>query len=84
MSRLDDAIEKLYASFADIPHPQSIEECHVCCMCYVDTKTLLKVKVREAPLKELGSYGQYAMSTMGSKDDYLYFLPRILHLNCYG
>ena len=49
-------------------------------MCYVDTKTLLKVKVREAPLKELGSYGRYAMSTMGSKDDYLYFLPRILQL----
>ncbi len=79
MSRLDDAIENLYVAFADVRKPQSIEGCP-CCWSDKDSRSLLSGKLRDAPLKELGIYAWSAMSTIGSAEDYLYFLPQILNL----
>jgi hypothetical protein len=43
-------------------------------------RNLIATSLRELPAENLGPYAGYAMTTVGSADDYLYFLPRILEL----
>ena len=45
---------------------------------------LLAVDRREVPEKLLSSYASSALLTMGSVDDYLYFLPAILETEATG
>ena len=80
MSRLEESIEQLYTAFADIPRPRHIDGCP-CCITECEIETLLTRDLREIAPEELSTYASCALLTVGSVDDYLYYLPRILHLH---
>ena len=73
---LADAIEKLYAAFADVPKPKLIEGCP-CCIDSKNIDTLLSKPLREIPADELYSYAFSLFLTVGRESDFKYFLPRI-------
>ena len=78
---LEEAIERLYAAFAEVPPPKTISACP-CCVPEEEVRQLLAVsKVRAVPPDLLASYASSAFLTAGSVADYLYFLPRILHIS---
>ena len=82
MTSLKEAVEQIYAAFADVPKPKSIDACPCCC----DGKnidTLLSVPLRELRAEDLASYAFSAFLTVGAKSDYLYYLPRILELSSF-
>jgi hypothetical protein len=80
MSTLLQAIEQLYAAFADVPKPRVIEGCP-CCLDDKDIGTLLAMPLREIGLRDLSPYASSAFLTVGSAVDYAYFLPRILEIS---
>lgn len=80
VSRLDDTIENLYIAFEDVRKPLKIDACP-CCWSDTETRLLLNGRLREAPMREIRVFATSALSTVGSVEDYLYFLPRILHLS---
>ena len=73
------AIEALYDAFADIEMPRGINGCP-CCMTEDEYKTLTTKPLSELSAEELTTYASDALLTMGSEDDYQYFLPRIIEL----
>jgi hypothetical protein len=80
MSTLEDAIERLYAAFQDVPRPHHVEGCPCC----IDTKRipqLLATPLRQIPPDALASYASSGLLTVGDVSDYLYFLPRILEIS---
>jgi hypothetical protein len=80
MHTLAEAIEQVYAAFADTPKPRVIEGCPHC----LDAKkvdTLLATPLRQLKPDELSSYASSAFLTVGSVADYLYLLPRILEIS---
>ena len=78
MSKLEDSIQNLYAAFSKIRKPLKIEGCE-CCMDEQELRRLLSYDVRSVPMDVLAPYASSAILTVGTVDDYLYFLPRILH-----
>ena len=76
---LSNAIEDLYEAFADIEMPRGIDGCP-CCMAEDEYKTLTAKPLSELSAEELNEYASGALLTMGSEDDYPYFLPRIIEL----
>src|SRR5580704_4130062 len=80
MSTLLQAIEQLYAAFADVPKPREISGCP-CCLDDKDVDTLLATPRREIRPRDLSSYASSAFLTVGSAADYAYFLPRILEIS---
>lgn len=78
MNSLEASIDNLYSAFARIPKPQKIDGCE-CCVDERDLERLLSFNVRAIPPEVLTHYASSALLTVGSVDDYLYFLPRILH-----
>lgn len=80
MANLVRAIEDLYTAFADIARPSSIEGCR-CCIGESELKRLLRVPLRQVTASELAPYASSALLTVGSVEDYLYFLPRILEVS---
>jgi hypothetical protein len=80
MSILPQAIEQLYAAFADVPKPRAISGCP-CCLDDKDIDTLLVTPLREISPSDLSPYAFSAFLTVGSAADYAYFLPRILEIS---
>jgi len=79
MSRLEESIDQLYVAFADIPKPRHIDGCP-CCMTDDELNVLLSRNLKQITPQELSPYAMHALLTVGSVPDYLYFLPRILHI----
>jgi hypothetical protein len=79
MSNLLQAIEQLYAAFADVPKPREISGCPHC-LNRKDIDTLLATRLREIRPRDLSPYASSALLTVGSAADYAYFLPRILEI----
>lgn len=80
MNSLDNAIDELYAAFSRVPKPQHIDGCE-CCADEDDLRRLLSFPVREIPPDVLSPYAASALLTVGSVEDYLFFIPRILHVH---
>ena len=81
MDSITDTLEALYAVFGDVPRASKIDGCQ-CCLDQKEICTLLSKPLRELTGPELSSYSESAFLTVGSTDDYLYFLPRILEVGC--
>lgn len=74
---LSEAIERAYARFAAYGRPSKLEASPL-----RDAKAILAT-LTSAPLRELtgqqiGPYAGWALTTVGSAEDYKHFLPRIL------
>lgn len=81
MSRLNESIEQLYVAFASVPRPREIDACP-CCTSEDEVCDLISApNARMVPAEPLSSYASSAFLTVGSATDYLYFLPRILHVS---
>lgn len=80
MSALHKAIDELYAAFSEVPKPQHIDGCE-CCVDENGLKRLLSFPIREIPPEVLSPYASSALLTVGSVNDYLFFIPRILHVS---
>lgn len=76
----DQAIQELYAAFAAVPKPKKIDGCR-CCIDDKEVWTLLSKPLRSLSVNELSSYADSALLTVGSPEDYRYFLPRILEFH---
>lgn len=76
---LEAAIEAVYAAFSDAIKPSLVEGCP-CCMTADEYEAITAKPLRELSDAELDEYASDAMLTMGTEDDYTYFLPRILEL----
>lgn len=77
--RLQRAIEGLYTAFAAVPKPRAIDGCR-CCIDDKEVWTMLSVPLRELTATQLGPYASSAMLTVGSPEDFRYYLPRILEI----
>ena len=77
---LKTAVEEVYDAFSDVEKPASVDGCP-CCMTADQYEKLTSKPLRELTYVELDEYASDVLLTMGSKDDYKYFLPRILELS---
>lgn len=77
---LQSCVEDLYAAFADVPKPSVIEGCP-CCIEKKQIDVLLSTPLRELEPEALTSYASSAFLTVGTVEDYIYFLPRILEIS---
>ena len=73
-----DVIDNLYHAFRKVPQPIKIEGCTVCCVTEEELNDLEK-GIHSAAKSSVSTLAHNGMSTVGSADDYKYFLPRILH-----
>ncbi len=80
MNALQLTIDDVYRAFADVPKPQAIDGCP-CCIERKGIEHLLATPLRKISPKELAPYASSAFLTVGSAEDYLYFLPRILEIS---
>lgn len=80
MNALEESIDALYAAFSDVPKPKKIDACP-CCIEAKNLCELLIKPLRELSPDDLSSYASSAFLTGGDVPDYLYFLPRILHIS---
>src|SRR5580704_16052492 len=78
-SQLQTAIENVYAAFKDIPKPQSVDGCP-CCIDEKGISILLTKPLRELSPDDLTHYAASVFLTVGSVEDFLFFLPRILEI----
>jgi hypothetical protein len=77
---LEQSIDRLYTSFADVPKPLRIDGCP-CCIEKKNIGVLLSSPLRELTPDDLSAYAASAFLTFGTVADYLYFLPRILEIS---
>ena len=80
MNALEAAIDELYSAFGKIRKPRHIKSCP-CCADEDAIEALLSFDVRYVPAEVLNPYARSALLTVGSPEDYVYYLPRILHLH---
>lgn len=80
MSTLEQAIERLYAAFADAPKPTGIGGC-THCLNEEEIDELLTSPLREITPDDLAPYASSVFLTVGGVEDFLYFLPRILEVS---
>jgi hypothetical protein len=73
------AIEGVYAIFSTVPKPGWIEGCP-CCVERIPTGILVSKPLSSLTPDELTVYASKALLTVGSVNDFLYFLPRILEI----
>ncbi len=78
-TKLKESIENLYRSFKDVPMPKNIEGCP-CCVDKKEIGVLHKKSLRELTPDDLSGYASSVLKTVGSVEDFLYFLPRILEI----
>ncbi|WP_232665081.1 hypothetical protein [Pseudonocardia sp. TRM90224] len=73
-----DAVDAVYAAFAQVPRPARFEVSPL----RDPTRylPLLQAPLRELTDDELGPYAFSAVSTVGTADDFRYFVPRVLEL----
>ncbi len=76
---LKKAVEEVYMAFSEVPKPTKIDGCPCCIdpkmICILITKPL-----RELTPDDLTKYASSAFLTVGTVEDYVYFLPRILEI----
>lgn len=80
VSTLEQAIDRLYTAFADVPKPRRIDGCP-CCIEKKNISVLLSSPLRILSPDDLSEYAACAFLTVGAVADYLYFLPRILEIS---
>jgi hypothetical protein len=80
---LDEAAERLYDAFEDVPRPRRIEGCPHCVEPDEDMP-LVSRPLRELSPQDLSRYAFKAMSTWGTEADFRYFAPRVLDLTASG
>ncbi|HTD68426.1 MAG TPA: hypothetical protein VK846_18025 [Candidatus Limnocylindria bacterium] len=73
-------IEQLYAAFKTVPKPRHVEGCP-CCTSEGEFRHLLAKPLRDVSPDELGRYASKALTTVGTEDDFHYFIPRILEVS---
>lgn len=81
---LEDAVDGLYAAFADRKRPKAIDYCGHCVGRHAVERLLAPGPLREIPAETLRFYAVDALSTAGSLADFRYFLPRILQIAVTG
>jgi hypothetical protein len=81
---LEEAVDGLYAAFADRTRPKSIDYCTHCVGPGDVERLLAAAPLREIPADTLRFYTVDVLSTADSKADFRYFLPRILQLTVTG
>lgn len=79
MRTLEDAVERIYSAFANVPRPTTIDSCP-CCNHDRYTGRLISTPLREISAADLDRYVSSVFFTVGSREDFLYLLPRILDL----
>src|SRR5882762_1635090 len=79
-TEIQAAIEALYAAFSDAPKPMIIEGCP-CCIERKDVDVLLTTPLRQITPDQLTNYAASVFLTVGSIEDFLYLLPRILEIS---
>jgi hypothetical protein len=75
-----EAVEALYAAFADVPRPARVHGCP-CCVAPDEDRPLLARPPRALTAGDLARYAAKALSTWGDEDDFRYFAPRLLELS---
>jgi hypothetical protein len=80
---LEEAAERLYDAFGDVPRPQRVEGCPHCTGPDEDLP-LVGRPLRELSAQDLSRYAFKAMSTWGTAEDFRYFAPRVLDLTAAG
>jgi hypothetical protein len=73
------AIEGIYDAFKDVPRPATVDGCP-CCIGEKGISILLSKPLRDLSPDDLAHYAQSVFLTVGSAEDYFYFLPRILEI----
>ncbi len=76
---LQAAIENVYAAFKDIPKPQFVDGCP-CCIDEKGISVLLAKPLRELSPDDLTHYAASVFLTVGSVEDFFFFMPRILEI----
>ncbi|MEU4163417.1 hypothetical protein [Actinoplanes sp. NPDC026670] len=76
------AINSLYAVFAGVPRPSSIDYCPCCFTAEDEQAVLTDMPVRQLPAEALRPYAANVMFTVGGVADFRYFLPRLLEIAC--
>jgi hypothetical protein len=76
---LEQAIEGVYAALRDVPRPASVDGCP-CCIDRKGISVLLSKPLRDLSPEDLTHYAASVFLTVGSVEDFLYFLPRILEI----
>ncbi|MFD0683608.1 hypothetical protein [Actinomadura fibrosa] len=72
-------LDDLYAAFADVTRPSSLDGCP-CCVAPGEDRPLLDRPLRDLTPDDLGRYAAKALNTWGGPDDLRYFAPRLLEL----
>jgi hypothetical protein len=78
-AQLHKAIENVYGAFKDVPKPKFVDGCP-CCIDEKDISILLTKPLRELSPSDLTHYAASVFLTVGSVEDFYYFLPRILEI----
>src|SRR4051794_6723153 len=74
------AIDRLYATFARVPRPVSLDYCACCFTPEQEAAVLAPVPLRELPVPVVRDYAVDALLTVGGPADFRYFLPRVLEI----
>jgi len=69
-------IEDLYQAFSKYQNPKSFPTCE-CCFSKDEIKLIMGKKLKEISSQEMSGYASSVFLTVGSKNDFLYFFPRI-------
>jgi hypothetical protein len=77
--QLHEAIEVVYHVFKDVPRPRRIDGCP-CCIDEKGVSILLSKPLRDVLPDELTHYAASVFLTVGSVEDFFYFIPRILEI----
>ena len=72
-------IERLYEAFSVEVKPVRIDGCP-CCLDRKEICKLVNTSLRQITPEDLGSYASSVFLTVGSEEDFRYFLPRILEI----
>jgi predicted protein tyrosine phosphatase len=72
------ALDRAYQAFEDVWRPRRIEASPYSAP--ADVAALIAVPLRDLTDEQIGAYAGSAMLTIGSGEDYNYFVPRILEL----
>lgn len=80
MAKLDDAFANLYEAFADVQRPTRIDGCP-CCTTETELQVLTTTPRHELDSETLFQYSFNAVWTVGTLEDLLWFLPRILEVD---
>lgn len=73
------AVKGVYDAFKDVRKPTAVEGCP-CCINEKGISILLSKPLRDLSPDELTHYAQSVFLTVGTADDFFYFLPRILEI----